>query len=74
VRRLLSWSGTLLFLPLFGTILVVFDVAQRAARLFGRRPQEYVAGALQVALVWAFRVCGTRLLVERARRVRPGTS
>lgn len=74
MRRLLSWSGTLVFLPLFGTILVVFDVAQRAARLFGRRPQEYVAGALQVALVWAFRVCGTRLLVERARGVRPGTS
>jgi len=74
VRRLLSWAGTLVFLPVFGTTLLVFDVAQRIARLFGRRPHEYVAGALQVVLVWAFRLCGTRLVVERAAGVRPWTS
>jgi 1-acyl-sn-glycerol-3-phosphate acyltransferase len=74
VRAVLSWIGTALFLPLFGAILVVFDAAQRVARLFGQRPQEYVAGALQVALVAAFRVCGTRLVVERAPGFRPHTS
>jgi 1-acyl-sn-glycerol-3-phosphate acyltransferase len=72
--RLLSWAGTLVFLPVFGATLLVFDVAQRIARLFGQRPQEYVAGALQVALVWSFRLCNTRLLVERAPGVRPWTS
>jgi 1-acyl-sn-glycerol-3-phosphate acyltransferase len=73
-RGLLSWAGTLVFLPVFGVILLVFDLAQRVARLFGQRPQEYVAGALQVALVWSFRLCNTRLVVERAAAVRPWTS
>ena len=66
MHRILSWAGTVFFLPTFGAILAVFDVAQRIARLFGQRPQEYVAGALQAALVAAFRLCDTRLLVERA--------
>lgn len=74
VHRGFSWAGTLLFLPVFGATLVVFDVAQRVARLFGQRPQEYVAGALQVALVAAFRLCDTRLLIERAAGFRPGAS
>jgi len=66
VDRIRSWAATIVFLPVFALILLVFDVAQRCARLFGQRPQEYVAGALQVALVWAFHLCGTRLDVERA--------
>lgn len=66
MRLLRSWAGTAAFLPVFGAILLVFDPAQRIARLFGQRPQEYVAGALQVALVAAFRLCGTRLDAERA--------
>lgn len=74
VRALRSWAGTALFLPVFGVILLLFDVAQRIARLFGQRPQEYVAGALQVALVAAFRLCDTRLLVERAAGFRPGAA
>jgi 1-acyl-sn-glycerol-3-phosphate acyltransferase len=73
-HAILSWAGTVVFLPVFGLALVVFDVAQRAARLLGERPQEYVAGALQVALVWTFRLCATRLAVERAPGVRPWTS
>lgn len=73
-QRLRSWAGTALFLPIFGATLLVFDLAQRVARLFGQRPQEHVAGALQVALVAAFRLCGTRLEVERAAGVRPRTS
>ncbi|HXQ23811.1 MAG TPA: lysophospholipid acyltransferase family protein [Candidatus Acidoferrales bacterium] len=73
MHGLRDWILTIPFLLTFGLILVVFDVAQRVARLFGQRPQEYVAGALQVALVWAFRICGTRLLVERSPHVRPRT-
>jgi 1-acyl-sn-glycerol-3-phosphate acyltransferase len=72
VHALASWLSTIVFLPAFGLVLVVFDVAQRVARLFGQRAQEYVAGALQVALVATFRtLCGTRLVVERAPGVAP---
>src|SRR5207244_2003645 len=72
VDRVRSWAATIVFLPVFALILLAFDVAQRLARLFGQRPQEYVAGALQMALVWAFRLCGTRLIVERAGGFAPG--
>jgi len=72
VDRVRSWAATIVFLPVFALILLAFDVAQRLARLFGQRPQEYVAGALQVALVWAFRLCGTRLVVECAAGFAPG--
>jgi 1-acyl-sn-glycerol-3-phosphate acyltransferase len=69
-NRLLSWASTLVFLPVFGLIMVSFDVAQRVARLFGQRPQEYVAGVLQWTLVQTFRLCDTRLVVERSPQVR----
>ena len=72
VDRVRSWAATIVFLPVFALVLLVFDVAQRCARLFGQRPQEYVAGALQVALVWAFHLCGTRLYVDRAPGVERG--
>lgn len=68
-----DWLFTIPFLLAFGLILLVFDVAQRVARLFGRRPQEYVAGALQVALMRSFAICGTRLHVERSPHVKPHT-
>lgn len=72
--RLWSWVATLVFLPVFGAILLLFDVAQRVAYAIGPRPQEYVAGALQWSLVHAFRICGTRVAVERAPEVLPHTS
>jgi 1-acyl-sn-glycerol-3-phosphate acyltransferase len=71
--RIIDWIFTPPFLLAFGVILLVFDPFQRVARLFGQRPQEIVAGCLQVALVWAVRLCGTRIEVERADSVRPGT-
>ncbi len=74
MRQLLSWLSTIVFLPVFGLVMVVFDVAQRVARLFGQRPQEYVAGALQWTLVRTFRICDTRLLIERSPAVRPRAS
>ena len=74
VHTILSWLATLVFLPIFGLVMVVFDVLQRIARLFGTRPQEYVAGAVQWVLVRTFGICGTRLAVERAPEIRPWTS
>lgn len=74
MSRVAAWAGTALFLPALGAILVVFDVAQRVARLFGQRPQEYAAGLLQVAIVGALRLSGTRLAVERAPGLRRGAS
>jgi 1-acyl-sn-glycerol-3-phosphate acyltransferase len=74
VHTLLSWLTTLVFLPAFGLVMVVFDVLQRIARLFGTRPQEYVAGAVQWVLVRTFGICGTRLTVERDPGIQPWTS
>lgn len=71
MARARDWFFTIPFLISFGLILVVFDGAQRIARLFGQRPQEYVAGALQVALVRALALCGTQLHVERSPLVQP---
>ena len=69
--RVLSWLFTIPFLIAFVLVLLVFDPLQRVARLFGQRPQELVAGCLQVALVWAFRIAGTRIEFERSARVLP---
>jgi 1-acyl-sn-glycerol-3-phosphate acyltransferase len=74
MHRVWSWMATLVFLPVFGAIMLVFDVAQRVAYAFGQRPQEYVAGALQWCLVRALHICGTRLVVERAPEIRSHTS
>ena len=73
MTRVRDWLFTVPFLLIFGLILLVFDVAQRIARLFGRRPHEYVAGALQVALVRSLVLCGTRLQVRRSRHIKPHT-
>lgn len=71
--RLLDWVFTAPFLVAFGLVLAVFDPLQRIARLFGRRPHEVVAGALQASLVGAFRIAGTRLAVERSPELQPRT-
>ena len=73
MTRARDWLFTVPFLLAFGLLLLVFDIAQRIARLFGRRPQEYVAGALQVALVRSLVLCGTRLQVRRSPHVKPHT-
>jgi 1-acyl-sn-glycerol-3-phosphate acyltransferase len=74
MHGLVSWLTTIVFLPVFGGVMVLFDVAQRVAYLFGTRPQEYVAGAVQWVLVRTFALCGTRLLVERSPALRSWTS
>lgn len=72
--RVVDWLFTLPFLVVFGAILGVFDVAQRIARLFGPRPHEIVVGLLQTSLIGAFRICGTRIEVERSPKVTPRTA
>ncbi|MGH0030894.1 MAG: lysophospholipid acyltransferase family protein [Myxococcota bacterium] len=74
MRRVLDWIFTVPFLLAFGTILLVFDPLQRLARLFGRRPQEIVAGWLQVALVGAIRLTGARVRIERSPALVEGGS
>jgi 1-acyl-sn-glycerol-3-phosphate acyltransferase len=72
--RFVDWIVTFPFLIAFGAILAVFDPAQRVARLFGQRPQEIVAGWLQVSLVASFRLAGTRIEVDRSPLVLPHNS
>lgn len=71
MRRALDWSTTLVFLPAFGLVLLVFEVVQRVAKLFGKRAHDYAVGALCTSLVTAFRLTGLRIRVERSAAVRP---
>jgi 1-acyl-sn-glycerol-3-phosphate acyltransferase len=71
--KLVDWLVTPPFLLGFGLTLLVFDPLQRIARLFGQRPQEIVAGALQATLIRTFKISGMRLEVERSPQVRPNT-
>ncbi len=64
--RFVDWVFTIPFLIAFGGVLLVFDPLQRIARLFGQRPQEIVAGYLQIWLVWVFRLAGTRIQLDRS--------
>ena len=73
MKRALDWICTIPFLLAFGLVLAVFDPLQRIARVFGPRPHEIVVGALQVALLWAFRLCACRLAVERSPKVKAWT-
>jgi len=70
--RPIDWLVTPFFLIVSGATLLFFDPLQRVARLFGQRPQEIVAGALQKALMTALRVAGTRFEIERDPGMVPG--
>jgi 1-acyl-sn-glycerol-3-phosphate acyltransferase len=72
-RRAVDWAFTVPFLIVFGLVLGIFDPLQRIARIFGPRPHEIVVGLLQRSLVGAFRICGTRLEVERSGAVESWT-
>lgn len=73
MRRVRDWVFTVPFLLVFGTLLVVFDIAGRIVRPFSLRAFEYVMAALQRSLVAAFTVCGTRIEVERPASIEPRT-
>jgi 1-acyl-sn-glycerol-3-phosphate acyltransferase len=69
----LDWVATLVFLPVFALILLVFEVVQRGAKLLGKRPHDYAVACLCTSLVTAFRLTGLRLDVRRPRTVTPHT-
>jgi len=73
IRRIRDWVFTIPFLLGFGLALVVFDVAGRIVRPFGLRPFERVMAALQWTLIAVFRICGTKVSVERSPLVAAGT-
>lgn len=66
MQAVLSWAATLVFLPVFGFVMVAFDLAQRVAYLFSARAQEYVAGAVQWTLIRVFAIANTWVIVERS--------
>ena len=72
LARVRDWVFTLPFGAAFGLVLLVFDLLQRPARMLGRRPHEIVVNGLQRSLVASLRLCGTRLLVERAGGLEDG--
>ncbi len=74
MRVLLDWTATIVFLPVFFAVLLAFEIIQRGAKLFGKRPHDYAVALLCTSLVAAFRVAGLRLLVERPATVLPHTS
>jgi 1-acyl-sn-glycerol-3-phosphate acyltransferase len=73
MRVVLDWAATIVFLPVFAVVLLVFEVIQRAAKLFGKRSHDWSVAMLCTALVTAFRITGLRLLVERHAAVAPHT-
>jgi 1-acyl-sn-glycerol-3-phosphate acyltransferase len=72
MRKIRDWFFTVPFLLAFGLVLVVFDIAGRLARPFGIRGFEWVMAALQRTLISVFRICGTKVVVERSPLIEPG--
>ena len=73
MRRILDWAFTIPFLIAFGFGFVFFDVVGRIVRPFSLRGFEYVMAMLQRYLMNTFRICGTRIIVERSPAIRPRT-
>ncbi|MGI9647079.1 MAG: lysophospholipid acyltransferase family protein [Acidimicrobiia bacterium] len=73
MRRVLSWIFTVPFLIAFALTLLVFDVLGRIVRPFSLRGFEYAMAALQRTLMNTFRICGTRIQVERSPAIQPRT-
>jgi 1-acyl-sn-glycerol-3-phosphate acyltransferase len=73
VRKVIDWIFTVPFLIVFGLTLVVFEPIARIARMFGLRPMEVTMGVMQKTLLGAFRIGGTRLVVEQSPQILPRT-
>jgi len=74
LRAVKDWVGTTLFVLAFAAIMVGFDLIIRIACLIGPRANDYMLAALQVALVYALRLCGIRINAEKSPRIQPHTS
>lgn len=73
MRRALNWIFTIPFLIAFALALLLFDVVGRLVRPFSMRGFEYAMAALQRTLMNTFRICGTRIQVERSPAILPHT-
>ena len=73
MKHIVDWIFTIPFLIAFGLTLAIFEPIARVARLFGLRPMEITMGVMQRVLVGVFRICGTRLTVERSPTLKPRT-
>ena len=73
MRRFRDWVFTVPFLIAFGLTLGFYDVVGRIVRPFSLRGFEYVMAALQRTLMNCFRICGTRIIVERSPAIQPRT-
>ena len=73
MKRIVDWLFSVPFLTCFALTLVIFEPIARIARLFGLRTMEITMGVMQWALLAEFRICGTRLQVDRSPAIRPRT-
>ena len=73
MRRVRDWFFTVPFLIAFALTLLFYDVVGRLVRPFSLRGFEYVMAALQRTLMNCFRICGTKIRVERSPAVKPRT-
>ncbi len=73
MRRVRDWIFTIPFLIAFGFGFAFFDIIGRIVRPFSLRGFEYVMAILQRYLMATFRLCGTKIIVERSPLVRPRT-
>ena len=73
MKRIRDWIFTIPFLVAFGFGFVFFDVLGRIVRPFSLRAFEYVMAMLQRYLMNTFRICGTKIIVERSPAIRPRT-
>lgn len=74
MRRILDWTVTILFAPVFTLVLLAYDVFLRVASLFGIRAVERVAVSLQRSLVRSYRVTGATLEMELSPAIEEGRS
>jgi len=74
LRTVRDWACSVVFVVVFGLSMVVWDVALRCAGLFGKRPETYVAGALQWWLLKLLAACGIGFELERSPRIERGRS
>jgi 1-acyl-sn-glycerol-3-phosphate acyltransferase len=73
MKRIVDWLFTIPFLMAFGLTLAIFEPIARIARLFGLRPMEVTMGVMQRVLLWVFRICGTRLKIDRSPAIKRRT-
>jgi 1-acyl-sn-glycerol-3-phosphate acyltransferase len=74
MRAVRDWAGTIAFLIAFALIMLVYDVVFRIGFLFGARANAWLMGVMQTTLIYAMRLAGIRIEVERSPLIRPKTS